>query len=57
MSPDQALAILDQAAAIAPLPRQQHAMAQQAAQVVSQALERLRALESAASASETKKND
>ena len=46
MNPDQALAVLDQAAALAPIPRQQHAMAQQAAQVVSQALERLRALES-----------
>lgn len=39
MTPQQALAILDQAAALAPLPRQQHVLVQQALQVLAQAIE------------------
>lgn len=42
---NQALAMLDHAASLAPLPRHQHAQLQQAAQAISSALERLAKLE------------
>lgn len=38
MTTEQALSILDQAAALAPLPRQQHVLVQQALQTLAQAL-------------------
>jgi len=39
LTPQQALSILDQAAALAPLPRQQHVLVQQALQVLARLAE------------------
>ena len=52
MNPDlnQCLAMLDQAAGLAPLTRPQHVQVQQASAAISEALERLRKLEQPAKA-------
>jgi hypothetical protein len=48
MTPQQALAILDQAAALAPLPRREHVLVQQALAVLEAALAKAQAPDDAA---------